>query len=191
MTKIQNKILSHPILRNRSEKWAIDVESGEFLYGLIRMIKPKCVIETGTFEGFSAVYIAQGLKDNGFGFLWTIDHKDYDAKKIFEDHNVDEKIKMLIGHSPDVLEKIVSENEINLVFLDNGHTYKNLTSELEISHKHLKKDSYIIGHDYFNPSHDNNVNKAADDFFENHQNEYEKIGIIGREGFFILRKLTN
>jgi len=189
--KVKSKVLKYPVLRNRFAILAIDIESGEFLYSLIRITKPKNVVETGTFEGFSTIHIAQALKDNGSGVVWTVDHKDYGAKKIFEEQEFSEKlIKTIIGNSPDVLKKIVSENEIDLAFLDNGHTYVILMAELEILHKHLKKNSYIIGHDYFNPSHLNSVHAAANDFYKKYQTDYEKIGIIGGEGFFVLRKIN-
>lgn len=44
----------------------LECETGEFLYGLVRLLKPKRVLETGTHQGVGASYIAQALKDNGF-----------------------------------------------------------------------------------------------------------------------------
>jgi len=52
----------------------IDVEEGEFLYGLVRICKPEFVLETGTNMGISARYIALALKRNGRGRLRTIEH---------------------------------------------------------------------------------------------------------------------
>lgn len=42
----------------------VEVEVGEFLYGLVRMMKPSHILETGTHHGISAAYMAQALKDN-------------------------------------------------------------------------------------------------------------------------------
>lgn len=49
-------------------------EEGEFLYGLVRMLRPTNVLETGTNIGVSTRYIAQGLFDNKKGRLVTIEH---------------------------------------------------------------------------------------------------------------------
>lgn len=49
----------------------IEVETGEFLYALTRLLKPTAVLETGTHEGIGASYMGQALKDNGFGKLTT------------------------------------------------------------------------------------------------------------------------
>lgn len=45
----------------------VELEVGEFLYGLVRLIKPQKVLSTGIYTGVSDMYIAQGLKDNGYG----------------------------------------------------------------------------------------------------------------------------
>jgi predicted O-methyltransferase YrrM len=52
----------------------IDTEEGEFLYGLVKILKPKFVLETGTNMGISTRYIALGLLHNGFGCVDTIEH---------------------------------------------------------------------------------------------------------------------
>ena len=52
----------------------ISCEEGEFLYGLVRIMRPTKVLETGCNIGVSASYILQGLEDNGHGHLRTIEH---------------------------------------------------------------------------------------------------------------------
>lgn len=52
---------------------ATEVEVLEFLQSLIHMIKPKVAIETGCYHGYGTCYIAEGLKLNGFGKLFTCD----------------------------------------------------------------------------------------------------------------------
>jgi len=48
-----------------------------FLKSLITTVKPQLVVETGTFRGISTLAIAEGLKENGFGRIVTI---EYDPK---------------------------------------------------------------------------------------------------------------
>src|SRR5258708_3945530 len=60
---------------------AIELEVGEFLNALVRMTKPSIVVETGTHKGFSTLMIAQALKANGKGHLYTFDLTDYGIMK--------------------------------------------------------------------------------------------------------------
>ena len=41
----------------------IECEVGELLYGLVRALKPKHILETGTYHGLSSTYMALGLKE--------------------------------------------------------------------------------------------------------------------------------
>ncbi len=57
----------------RPERWHMydsmtaEAEVLEFLRTLITTIKPELVVETGSFLGVSTLWIAEGLKANGFG----------------------------------------------------------------------------------------------------------------------------
>ena len=52
----------------------LECEVGEFIYSLVRLLKPTYVLETGTHEGVGACYIGLALKDNGFGHLDTLEY---------------------------------------------------------------------------------------------------------------------
>lgn len=51
----------------------IECETGEFLYSLVRLLKPLECLETGTHWGVGASYIGMALKDNKQGHLDTIE----------------------------------------------------------------------------------------------------------------------
>lgn len=51
----------------------IECEVGEFLYAMVRLLKPMNVLETGTHWGIGAAYLGQALKDNEEGHLDTIE----------------------------------------------------------------------------------------------------------------------
>src|ERR1700733_14358462 len=57
----------------RPERWSMydsmtaEAEVLEFLRALVTTVKPELVVETGSFLGVSTLWIAQGLKANGFG----------------------------------------------------------------------------------------------------------------------------
>lgn len=50
---------------------SVECEVGDFLYGMVRVLRPVFVLETGTYKGISSAYIGQALKDNGRGMLDT------------------------------------------------------------------------------------------------------------------------
>lgn len=51
----------------------IECEVGEFLYSMVRLLKPEHVLETGTHWGIGAAYMALGLHDNSKGKLDTLE----------------------------------------------------------------------------------------------------------------------
>ena len=51
----------------------VECETGEFLYSLVRLIKPAYVLETGTHWGIGASYMGKALQDNGIGHLDTVE----------------------------------------------------------------------------------------------------------------------
>jgi len=171
----------------KEHPWEIEPQVYPLIYGLVRAIKPSRVVETGTFTGKSTISIAKALKDNNHGFLWSIDIKDFGADKYLEEEKLTKFVKLIIAQSPQALEKVMFENLIDFVFLDNGHLYPTVSAELEITHKFLISKGYILGHDY-RPEH-KGVFPAVNDFFEKHKNEYEKITITSENGFFIMRKI--
>ncbi len=54
-----------------------EVEVLEFLRTLVTTTKPNLVVETGTFMGVSTLWIAEALRNNGFGRIVTC---EYDPK---------------------------------------------------------------------------------------------------------------
>ncbi len=51
----------------------IEVETGEFLFALARLLKPDHILETGTHWGVGATYMGMALKQNNKGYLDTIE----------------------------------------------------------------------------------------------------------------------
>jgi len=64
----------HPELWHMVDSQTSELEVVEFLKAIVTTVKPGLVVETGTFIGYTAVKIAEGLKANGFGKLITIEY---------------------------------------------------------------------------------------------------------------------
>lgn len=61
----------HPERWTMYDSMTAEVEVLEFLRCLVTTIKPELVVETGTFSGISALWMAEGLRQNGRGKVIT------------------------------------------------------------------------------------------------------------------------
>src|ERR1700704_4420351 len=57
----------HPERWRMYDSMTAEAEVLEFIRTLVTTIKPELVVETGSFLGVSTLWIAEGLKANGFG----------------------------------------------------------------------------------------------------------------------------
>lgn len=90
---------------------------GRFLQMLVQMIDPQCILEIGTFTGYSAIYMALGLSEKGK--LHTIDNNPEVAdiaKKYIDKLDLSDKIITHQGNGLDVIETL--EGAFDLVFID-------------------------------------------------------------------------
>jgi predicted O-methyltransferase YrrM len=60
---------------------AVAPEVGRLIYLLVRSHRPALVVEFGTSFGLSAIHIASGLRDNGFGHLITTEQSAAKASR--------------------------------------------------------------------------------------------------------------
>lgn len=61
---------------SRGDRWSnmsIYRDEGKFLYSIIRQLRPARVLEIGVYDGCSSCHILQGLYDNKFGHLYSVD----------------------------------------------------------------------------------------------------------------------
>ena len=61
----------HPERWTMVDSMSAETEILQFLKQLVMTLKPELVVETGTFIGLSALQMAEGLRENGFGKLIT------------------------------------------------------------------------------------------------------------------------
>jgi hypothetical protein len=130
-----------------------EVEVLYFIYSLVRMLKPMVCVETGTWVGYGAAYIAQALKDNGGGILITAEP---DMDKFVEANRLMTRlgftkyvvVKALTG------EQVISDySEIDFAFLDSE--WDSRVRELEMLKSRLSNRGVILVHDTstFHDSH--------------------------------------
>jgi len=90
---------------------------GRVLSLLSKMIKPKRVLEIGTYTGYGTICLAEGLADDGK--IITIDKNEEIIdfqNKYFEKSGYREKIIQLNGEALDIIETL--DDKFDIVFLD-------------------------------------------------------------------------
>ncbi|WP_415890980.1 O-methyltransferase [Neptuniibacter sp. SY11_33] len=102
----------------RSKKYLnITRDTGVFLAVLIKATNAKTVLEVGTSNGYSTLWLASSLPDDGH--IFTIDnnsHKITEASENFRKAELDSRITQLDGDVADLLSK--PPQNIDFIFLD-------------------------------------------------------------------------
>ena len=90
---------------------------GRILSLLSKLIRPKSILELGTYTGYSALCLAEGLPADGI--LHTIDHNEelHDfQRKYFDKSPFGHQIKQYVGKALDIIPTI--DSHYDLVFID-------------------------------------------------------------------------
>ena len=107
----------HPELWRMLDSQTTEVEVLDFLKSIVTTIKPQLVVETGTFLGHGTVKLAEGVKENGFGRVITV---EFDpeirsrALRRFEASGLSPWIESRLESSLDT----IIEGEIDLLYSD-------------------------------------------------------------------------
>ncbi len=87
---------------------------GRLLAMLSGMIKPRRILELGTFTGYSALCLAEGLLPDGE--LHTVEHNDEDEEVLTELFESDSRIHLHIGDASEMITEL--PGGWDLVFID-------------------------------------------------------------------------
>ncbi len=90
---------------------------GRVLSMLSKLINPKNILEIGTYTGYSALCLVEGIQKNGI--LHTIDHNEelaYLQHKYFNASDYKDQIKTYTGEALEIIPKI--DEKFDLVFID-------------------------------------------------------------------------
>jgi len=90
---------------------------GKFLEMICRMLQPRKVLEIGTFTGYSAIAMAQGMPENGI--IYTIEingEMEPFIREFVSKSGMERKIKLLLGDARQLVPEI--DETFDLVFID-------------------------------------------------------------------------
>jgi predicted O-methyltransferase YrrM len=155
----------YEILANYPNLGYMDRRKNQILYAIVRLLKPKIVIETGVAAGISSAYILKALDRNKLGRLISIDieQKEFDGIVLPSDkpvgwlvpNDLRERWTLKIGSSRQLLQPLLEKEEVDLFFHDSEHSYENMMFEFEAVWKRLRNGGLIISDNIeFNNSFD-------------------------------------
>jgi predicted O-methyltransferase YrrM len=90
---------------------------GRILSIISKLVKPKCILEIGTYTGYSALCLAEGLQANGELHTIDINEELYDfQRKYFNKSGYGKLIHQHLGNALDIIPKL--DKTFDLVFID-------------------------------------------------------------------------
>ncbi len=107
----------HPERWSMFDSMTAELEVLEFVRTVVTTIKPRLVVETGTFLGVSTLWIAEGLKANGFGRVVTCEYDGAVFAKAKEKIDASGLGRWIEYHNASSLDLNV-EGTIDLLFSD-------------------------------------------------------------------------
>lgn len=168
---------------------------GLLLKLLSQMQKPKTILEIGTFTGYSAICLAQGLQDGGH--LHTIEinpELEAIAKKYFAEAGVLNKITMYIGNAIALIPTI--KGGFDLVFIDadkiNYSNYFDMVIQRVVSGGYIIADNVLWSGKVLQPLQSGDKDTEAIIAFNQKIKDdprVEQLIIPVRDGLTLMRKL--
>ena len=168
---------------------------GRVLSMISKMIHPTNIIEVGTYTGYSALCMAEGLKENGK--IHTLDiNEEYTsvAKKYFEKSDYKENIIQHIGNAVDVIPQL--NDKFQLAFLDADK--ENYSNYFDLIINKMDIGGYIIADNVLWSGKVTEENKDEETMALHNYNKkvlYDKrvetVLLPVRDGLNISRKLSN
>jgi predicted O-methyltransferase YrrM len=123
-----------------------ELEVCRLWYWFVRMVKPRRILETGTYHGFSTCFLAAGLKDAGIdGSVITVDPAR--IAHLWDGTNLQPYIQWLPLRSDQVGLDVLGADLFDVLVIDSEHTYRTSMSELSRFEPLVKPGGYILFHD--------------------------------------------
>ncbi len=167
---------------------------GVLLQFLSKMIKPKYILELGTYTGYSAICLSQGLTNDGK--LITIEKNDelkFISQKYFKKMNLTKKIVRKFGEALEIISTL--NCSFDLVFIDADK--REYLDYYKLIFDKLNSGGYILADNVFwngkvlgKIDKNDKYTKGVIEFNEFIKNDdrVEKITLPIRDGLMILRK---
>lgn len=168
---------------------------GRLLKMLVQMIRPHRILEVGTFSGYSAICMAEGLDDDGRLYTFEIDDElEPFTRQWIEQSPVAQRIEFMIGDA--IVEAPRLGITFDLVFIDGDkrtyiETYEMALSVLRPGGFILVDNTLWDGH-IVDPSYDHDRQTQSIRAFNDHlaaDPRTEQVILPLRDGLTLIRSL--
>lgn len=168
---------------------------GRLLSMISKMIRPSSILEIGTFTGYSAICLAEGLPEHGKIISIDINEElEFWVLEYWEKAGLANKAILKIGNALEIVPKL--NEEFDLVFIDADKD--NYSNYFDIVIDKVKSGGFILADNVLwsgkvanKPETFDRDTKAIDDFNKKIFNDsrVENILLPIRDGVMIIRKL--
>lgn len=166
---------------------------GKFLEMAAIMIRPRRILEIGTFTGYSALCLAKGLADDGV--LHTIELRENDAataKSFFDRSIYKEKIIIHTGDAKEIVSKL--DEVFDLVFIDADKP--GYIEYFNLVFPKLRKNGFIFADNIFfhgqvleaRPTGKNAKAIKAFNQYISERTDIDRMVLTLRDGLYLIRK---
>lgn len=167
---------------------------GRVLKMLVRMAQPKNILEIGTFSGYSAICLAEGLPEGGMVYTFEINDEQEDfTRPWIENSSVADKIKFIIGDALTEAPKLGVE--FDMAFIDGDkrtymESYEMVLSVLRpggfILADNTLWDGHVVDHAYDKDRQTQGIEEFND--FVAHDERVERVMLPLRDGLTLIYK---
>tara|TARA_B100001769_G_scaffold62202_1_gene46004 strand:+ start:1762 stop:2403 length:642 start_codon:yes stop_codon:yes gene_type:complete len=168
---------------------------GRLLSLISKLIKPKQILEIGTYTGYGTLCLSEGLDPNGTIHTIEINEELIDFQnKFFKQSDKKKQIKQYLGSALSIIEKL--QGSFDIVFLDADKA--NYINYLELITPKLKKGGILITDNVLwsgkvlgktnKGDIDTQIIKKFNSLIKNHES-FETILLPIRDGLSLSRKI--
>ena len=167
---------------------------GRLLKMLVKMVRPQRILEVGTFSGYSALCMAEGLEDGGKVYTFEINDEQEDfTRPWIEKSPVADKIEFIIGDA--ITEAPKLGIEFDMAFIDGDkrtyvETYEMVLQILKPGGFILADNTLWDGH-VTDPAYDKDHQTQGIRRFNDHiaqDSRVEQVILPLRDGLTLIRK---
>jgi predicted O-methyltransferase YrrM len=171
---------------------------GRLLKMLVEMAKPRNVLEVGTFSGYSALCLAEGLSEDAHLYTFEINDEQEDfTRKWIEGSPLSDRISFIIGNAIAEVPRIALEKGIafDMAFIDGDkrtyvETYEMVLPLMSKGGWILADNTLWDGHVLEVPSAADRQTQGIENFndFVAHDERVERVILPLRDGLTLIRK---